>query len=106
MSEMKQDVLRESKQRLRNLAALYAIIVPPVRVSLGLILLVAVGGTLVIYGLAALILISSFAVGIWSLVGTSVQGVVRSLVLFGLLVSGFCGGVALSLFLLVVLYYR
>jgi hypothetical protein len=106
MSEVSQNSLSESKKRLRNFAALYAIIVPSVGVTLALVLLTAVGGSLVLYGLAALILISSFAAGVWSLFGRSVQGAKRGFVLAGMLVSGVCGGIAFSLFLLVLLYYR
>jgi hypothetical protein len=101
-----QDGVYELKQRSRNLAAWYAIIVPLIGIAAALILLVAIGGSLFFYSLVALIMISSFMAGIWSLCGKSVQGVRRGLVLVGMLVSGVCGGMAFSLCLLILLYYR
>jgi hypothetical protein len=106
MSEMSQDGLCELKRRSRNRAALYAIIVPLISITPALVLPAVIGGSLVFYSFAALIFISSFVAGVWSLFGSSVQGVMRDFVLLGLLVSGVCGGVAFSLCLVILLYYR
>jgi hypothetical protein len=97
MRETSQHSLSEPKKRFsnfRNCAALYAVFAPLVCLILLPILLVLIGGSPIIYRSAALIFMSSLMMGVLSLFGHSVPHKGRVLVLFGILVSGVCGGIA------------
>jgi hypothetical protein len=94
MSEMSQHSLSEREKRFRNFAALYAVFVPPVCLILLFVFLVLIGGSCTLYGLAALIFISSLIMGVLSLFGDSVQRSRRYLVFFGMLMSIVFGGLA------------
>ena len=97
MSETSQHSISEPKKRFnnfRNCAALYAVFAPLVCLILLLILLVLIGGSYILYGSATLIFMSSLIMGVLSLFGRSVPHEGRRLVLFGILVSGVCGGIA------------
>jgi uncharacterized membrane protein YfhO len=92
MSEKSQHSLSETKRRYRNFAALYAVFVPLVCLILMLLFLGLIGGSCTLYGLAALIFISSLIMGVVSLFGDLAQPSGRYLVYFGILVSIVCGG--------------
>jgi hypothetical protein len=94
MSETNPHNLSESKKCFRNFAALYAIFTPLVCLILLLVLLVLIGGSYILYGLAALIFISSLIMGVLRLFGGSLQHKERCLIFFGMLVSTVCGGFA------------
>jgi hypothetical protein len=99
MNETNPHNLSESKKCFRNFATLYSIFVPLVCLILLLVLLVSIGGSCILYGLAALIFISSFIMGILSLFRGSLQHKERCLVFFGMLVSIVCGSFAGMIYL-------
>jgi hypothetical protein len=94
MSETNPHNLSESKKRFHNFAVLYAIFAPLICLILLLVLLVLIGGSYILYGLAALIFISSLIVGVLRLFGGSLQNKECCLVFFGMLVNIVCGGFA------------